>query len=139
MRTGQWCELTTSPGERVPSNYLEAQIAVLSPDEERLITLGMGLDPTRWEIDDSHTVASIRRSLLAYRMADLAMKPPERYPADSATSWRSRRARSAEGYAECSAVTTHQDKATTDVQKILEQIDIEQAVKDALEKSKSGE
>jgi hypothetical protein len=137
MGTGQWCELTTSPDERVPSNYLESQMGVVSLDGKRLITLGMGLDPTRWETEDSHTVASIRRSLLAYGLADLAMKPPERYPAESVTLWRSQRARSGERYAECSAAV-HKGKPATDVEKILDQIDIHQAVKDALEKSKSG-
>lgn len=86
MSSGTWVEVPTSPSEegQVDKLYWNSQFAVMSVDGSRIITKGIGLDPTKWETDDrGYFATTVLRSILAYDVKKLTFKAPATYEGQS--------------------------------------------------------
>lgn len=106
---GSWVELSTSPAEKILQDrvYLNVKLGLLT-DNNTLISMGTGLNPDRWQVDerfragtlsstmfafaleDRYRMTLILRSLMAYRFSQLTFQPAEFYTTRSLTKRKSR-------------------------------------------------
>lgn len=76
LETGQRTEVMTSPYLSVTTGYgIEAPHYVLDPSGDRMVTIGIGLRPERWQAYVSRTQRQPRPSLIAYDVGSLKFAP----------------------------------------------------------------
>lgn len=88
LRDGRWAEIPTSPSELYLEDevFLDAPLATVVGDGSRLITLGIGLEPSEWESVERYTARTVRRSVLGYDLSDLVWNEPRLYDEESITN-----------------------------------------------------
>lgn len=109
LKDGSWTELVTSPAEKILEDrvYLNVKLGLLN-DQDSLISIGTGLSPDNWQVDerfragalsssmfafaleDRYRMTLILRSLMTYPFSQLKFQPAESYSTQSLGNRKSR-------------------------------------------------